>query len=99
MRALVLAALAIWLAPQAHGDPGSVVRVDFSNPGLDPSQWTLTVHPDGSGHFHAEGGKRPEYEKGVGFPASMDRDVTLSGDYTHRLFEVVRDKRVMEGKC
>jgi hypothetical protein len=99
MRALVLAALAICLASQAHGDPGSLVRVDFSNPGLDPSQWTLTVHPDGSGHFHAEGGNRPDYEKGIAFPARTDRDVTLSGDFTHHLFEVVHDRRVMEGKC
>ena len=99
MKGLVTAVLAIGLVLEAHGDPGSVVRVDFSNPQLSPSQWTLTVHPDGSGHFHAEGGNRPDYEKGIAFPASVDRDVTLSGDYTHRLFEAVHDRRVLEGKC
>ena len=36
---------------------GPAFVVDFSNPDLNPPHWTLTVHPDGSGHFHSEMGK------------------------------------------
>jgi hypothetical protein len=87
------------LAIPARGDSTSVVRVDFSNPGLYPSQWTLTFHRDGSGHFHAEGGNRPGYENDALLPAKVDRDVTLSGDFTSRVFEAVRDPRIMSGNC
>ena len=33
--------------------------MDYSNPGLTPPRWTLTLHPDGSGHFHSERGNAP----------------------------------------
>jgi hypothetical protein len=60
---------AIWLAmavalallgPPVRGEVATaaetVLRVDFSNPGLSPAHWTLTLRPDGSGHFHSDGG-------------------------------------------
>jgi hypothetical protein len=99
MKVLLLAICAALLATPAHGDPASTVRVDFSNPALYPSQWTLTVHPDGSGHFHAEGGARPGYEADSLLPAKVDRDVNLSGSFTNRVFETVRDPRILGGKC
>ncbi len=99
MRVLLLAMFAALLAPSAYGDPTSVVRVEFSNPQLYPSQWTLTVHPDGSGHFHAEGGTRPGYEADTLLPAKVDRDVSLSGNFTNRVFETVHDPRILGGNC
>jgi hypothetical protein len=99
MKLLVLAMFVVLLAPSALSDPASVVRVDFSNPGLYPSQWTLTVHPDGSGHFHAEGGNRPDGQSATFLPAKVDRDVNLSGGFTNRVFETVHDRRIMGGDC
>ena len=96
---VLLLALAVVIAPPAHGDPGSFVRVEYSNPMLYPSQWTLTIHPDGSGHFHAEGGSRPQYEADALVPAKVDRDVNLSSVFTNRVFEEVRDPRILGGKC
>ena len=57
MRAVlaVMAAVAL-LAARVHAEPGPMFRVDFSNPGLTPSNWTLTIYPDGSGHFHSQHG-------------------------------------------
>jgi hypothetical protein len=97
MKVLVLAMFAALLASPAHGDPAATVRVDFSNPALYPSEWTLTVHPDGSGHFHAEGGTRPEADSLL--PAKVDRDVNLSGNFTNKVFETVRDPRILGGNC
>jgi hypothetical protein len=99
MKMLLIAMFATLLAPLAPADPASVVRVDFSNPGLYPSQWTLTVHPDGSGHFHAEGGSKPGYATDSLQPAKVDRDVTLSSAFTNRIFEAVRDPRILGGNC
>lgn len=96
---VLLLALAVVIAQPAHGDPGSFVRVEYSNPSLYPSQWTLTIHPDGSGHFHAEGGTRPQYEADALVPSKVDRDVNLSSDFTNRVFEEVRDPRILGGKC
>jgi hypothetical protein len=91
-----LMALAFALPVRADSD-AAVVKVDFSNPGLYPAQWTLVLHPDGNGHFHAEGGSRPD--KDTISPARIDRDITLSGTFTGHIFQTVRDPHVLNGKC
>jgi hypothetical protein len=99
MRIAWLALVALLVALPGHADSGAVVRVDFSNPGLYPAQWTLVLHPDGTGHFHAEGGNKPNDESETILPARVDRDVTLSSDFTSHIFQTVRDKRILSGKC
>ena len=99
MRAFLLALLAALLAPTAHGDSASMVRFDFSNPGLYPSQWTLTLHPDGSGHFHAEGGDKPGYAADSLLPGKVDKDVSLSANFAQRIFQTVHDPRILGGNC
>jgi hypothetical protein len=80
-----------------ESDP--TVRIDFSNPGLYPAQWTLVLHPDGSGHFHAEGGTKPADSEDTIEPARIDRDINLSGRYTSHIFQTVHDPRILHGKC
>ena len=38
-----------------QGQAVPTLRIDYSDPGLTPSNWTLVIHPDGSRHFHADG--------------------------------------------
>ncbi|MGA9584117.1 MAG: hypothetical protein WBQ95_02255 [Terracidiphilus sp.] len=99
MRIGWLALMALLFALPARADSGAVVRVDFSNPGLYPANWTLVLHPDGTGHFHADGGNKPGDESGTIFPATVDRDVTLSSDFTNHVFQAVHDNRILSGKC
>ena len=43
-----------WLLPaqgQAVPAPDPVFQMDFTNPNLSPSHWTLTLHPDGQRPF------------------------------------------------
>jgi hypothetical protein len=94
---LTIAALLVALPARAESD--AVVRVDFSNPGLYPAQWTIVLHPDGSGHFHAEGGNKPSNENEMVLPAKVDRDITLSTDFTNHIFQAVHDKHILSGKC
>jgi hypothetical protein len=94
-----LAILTALVALPAHGASDPVVRVDYSNPGLYPAQWTLVVHPDGSGHFLAEGGNKPNNESDMVLPAKVDRDVTLSSDFANRVFQTVHNKGIHSGKC
>jgi hypothetical protein len=99
MRISWLMAAALLVALPAWGESEAVVRVDFSNPGLYPAQWTLVLHPDGSGHFHAEGGTKPDDEEETIVPAKVDRDVHLSPDFASHIFSEVHDSRVLHGKC
>ncbi len=99
MKALLLPLVAALLALPLPAEPTREVRVDFSNPGLYPSQWTLTVHPDGRGHFHAEGGSKPTDENSAMIPGKVDRDVSLSGNFVNRIFQTVRQPRLMSGQC
>lgn len=99
MKIPCLAALAIASVLPVHAASKAVVRVEFSNPGLYPAQWTLVLHPDGSGHFHAEGGTKPNDDQDTLLPSSVDRDLNLSADYTAHLFQTVHDPRILHGKC
>jgi hypothetical protein len=99
MKIAWLALVALLVALPARADSGAVVQIDFSNPGLYPAQWTLVLHPDGTGHFHAEGGNKPNDENETILPARVDRDVTLSSDFTNHIFQTVHDKRILSGKC
>ena len=99
MRIAWLAFLATLATLSARGASDAVVRVDFSNPGLYPAQWTLVIHPDGSGHFHAEGGTKPHDEEEMMVPAKVDRDVNLSSGFAHRIFSTVHNDRILHGRC
>ncbi|MGB7547104.1 MAG: hypothetical protein WBM14_05100 [Terracidiphilus sp.] len=99
MRALLLALVAAVLALPAQGEPGTVVRIDFSNPGLTPSNWTLVIYPDGSGHFHADRGDAPAQPLQAMEPVAVDRDVRLSEPFADRVFETVHRNRLMNVGC
>lgn len=99
MRIALLAITAVLLATPAFTQQQPLVRVDFSNPGLYPSHWTLILHPDGSGHFHAEGGNRPTDYSDTIEPGKIDRDIRLSSEFTSRIFKTVHDERILHNKC
>jgi hypothetical protein len=73
---------------QTAGGAAAAVTVEFNHPGLSPSQWELTIHPDGSAHFHSQAG----HHAPVGAPPqadlpAIDRDVRLSSDFAQRAFQ------------
>jgi hypothetical protein len=82
---------------------GAVFQVDYSNPGLSPSHWTLTIHPDGSGHFRSVRGSRPangepEGQQQIDAP-NLDRDIRVSADFAERVFEITRQHRLFSSGC
>jgi hypothetical protein len=82
-----LVSLAVVLALPSARAAGPTVQVDYANPGLSPSQWTLTLQPDGTGHFRSQVGKPPtggEHE--IGTPA-VDQDIQVSADFARRVFD------------
>jgi hypothetical protein len=95
--------LALWLAApawgQSSGADGAVFQVDFSNPGLIPAQWNLTLHRDGSGHFHSVRGNAPAGDStGIQAP-DVDRDVEVSADFAARVFDTAQRHKFFNEDC
>jgi hypothetical protein len=99
MNVLVLALAAAVLAIPAYGEPEPDFRVDFSNPGLNPSQWTLEFHPDGSGHFRSVRGSATSQNPKLIEAPVIDRDVQLSAKFSERAFQVAHRHKFFNVGC
>jgi hypothetical protein len=100
MRSLVLAAIALMLTGGvARADHDATVQVDFTNDQLSPSHWTLTIHPDGSGHFTSQMGKASTDDTGEIDIPNVDRDVKLSTAYTSHVFQVAQQHHEFNEEC
>jgi hypothetical protein len=99
MRAILLAlAVAIGALP-AHSEAGPVFQLDFSNPGLASSHWTLTLHPDGSGHFRSQRNRalaEPSLEMDA---PDVDRDIQVSPEFAQRIFHTAEQHKWFGVEC
>jgi hypothetical protein len=96
---LVFAAATLAAHGQGASSPDPTIQVDFSNPGLSPSQWTLTLHPDGTGHFRSEMAKvPPDGLKEIQVP-SLDENVQVSRDYSSQLFDFAQHHKWFNEPC
>jgi hypothetical protein len=84
---------------QARADSNAVLRVEYSNPGLTPSRWTLELHPDGSAHFHSDPGAKTATELHTIEPGPVDRDIRLGRDFTDHAFRIVRHHNLLNEEC
>src|ERR1700727_411835 len=48
--------LALVLCVAAQAQAPATVTFHFEDPRMQPAKYTITLHEDGTGHFHAEGG-------------------------------------------
>jgi hypothetical protein len=87
------------LSLPVRGETGPVLQVEYSNPGLSPSHWTLTIHPDGKGHFHSERGNAPAKDPQTIDAPNVDRDIQLSAGFAERVFQTVRDRKWLNVDC
>lgn len=105
--ALAWAAMAMPARGEAGAAAGPVFEVDYSNPGLSPSHWVLTLYPDGSGHFWSERGSvAGDAARGAGQGAgqdvaqgieapNVDRDIRVSAEFAGRVFETARQHQAL----
>jgi len=99
--ALLAAAIPANGGPELVADPvsGPVVQLDYSNPGLTPSHWVMTLSPDGSGHFRSERGNAP-MDASQGFQAAnVDRDIKVSAEFAARVFQTVHQQKNLASDC
>lgn len=84
---------------QAPADAAPVVITEFSNPGLVPSHWVLTLHRDGSGHFHSERGDLPPTESKEIAAPNVDRDFHVSAAFADRVFQAAQQHNWFNIEC
>lgn len=87
------------VALPARGEAGPVIQVGFSNPGLTPPHWTLTIRPDGGGHFHSDRSKiDADNPQAVEVP-DVDRDIQASVEFAQRVFSTARRHKLFNEEC
>lgn len=99
MRFLTLAFALAALPLQVHADNGRIIRVEFSNPALSPSNWSLTIKPDGSAHFHSERGVAPTLNNPEITIPNVDRDIHLSEGFAEHVFQLAQLHNRFSGEC
>lgn len=105
--ALAFAAVGVQVPSVAGAVVGPEFQADYSNPGLSPSHWTLTLHTDGTGHFHSDrAGKAAskaaamEQSSPHGIePPDVDRDVMVSPEFAERVFQTARQHKLFSVGC
>jgi hypothetical protein len=75
------------------------IEFRFENAKLQPSRYTLVLAPDGSGHFHSEGGPPSPDDPAALPPEGQDRAVTVSAPVAHRIFAIARQKGFFAMDC
>jgi len=83
----------------AQTSAGPVFAIDFTNPGLNPAHWILTLSPDGSGHFRSERGAAPVDPTQGLEAANIDRDIQVSPEFAAHVFESVHQHRLFTSDC
>jgi hypothetical protein len=99
MKWLGLALASAVLALPAQGDRSSVLKVEFSNPGLTPAKWTLVLHADGSAHFRTDQGAIAAARSQMIEPPAVDRDVQLSQEFANRVFDTIHHHNLLNDGC
>jgi len=95
----VLVAVALAARGQSSSAADPVIQVDFSNPGLSPPQWTITLQPSGSGHFRSQVAETPSGGlKEIEVP-SLDRDIQVSPQFAGRLFDAAQRHKWFNEAC
>lgn len=102
---IALAAMALSIPALADPDPVAdpvakpVVQLDYSNPGLTPSHWVMTISPEGSGHFRSERGNAP-MDASQGFQAAdVDRDIQVNAEFAAHVFQTIHQQKNLASDC
>jgi len=96
---LTLALLALAAGGQAPPAATPMLQMDFSNPEVSPSQWTLTLRPDGTGHFRSKMDEHPDAARQIPTTPALDRDIQVSATYAANVFEVARRHQWFNEPC
>lgn len=84
---------------QSPAPKDGVFTIDYANPSLTPTHWILTLHRDGSGHFHAERGEASPTNQTTMEVGDEDRSIQLTKGFTSQVFKVAEQHNWFGEKC
>jgi len=96
---LAIAALLLGAGGSAGAVQDPAIVIEFTNPALSPSHWSLAVHPDGRGHFQSHMGAPPPGEQQEINAPDINRDVQLTTEFAAHLFEVAQHSNWFNEEC
>jgi hypothetical protein len=101
---LAAAALALGIPAPAQSvstqsGKGPEIVFDYSNPGLSPSHWTLTFHPDGSGHFTSETNSKAGTTGDEMSLPNVNRDIQVSAKFAAGVFDAAQHEAWFNEDC
>lgn len=79
--------------------PSAEVTIEYTNPGISPAHWTLTLRPDGSGHFHSESGHAVTADAKEMEVPEVDRDIHVQPGFAAKVFETARQSKWFKMDC
>jgi hypothetical protein len=95
----LVAAVVVMSANGAAGQTKTeTFEMNYSNPGITPSHWTLILYPDGSGHFSSHGGEMAGGGSDIK-SAPVDRNIQVSEAFAARVFETAYKNRLFNVPC
>ncbi|HET7104814.1 MAG TPA: hypothetical protein VFI20_12060 [Terracidiphilus sp.] len=98
MRVLLIAVAAAFFITPAWAGAVVRLRIDYSNPRLIPSGWTLVLYPDGAGHFRSERGTT-QPSKITMEPTDVDKKIQLSQQFTEHVFAAMQHGKLLDENC
>lgn len=108
MKALWLTFILLFLTLPSQSQSASaadpVFEMEYTHPAQTPARWTLTLHPDGTGHFHSErkdpASSSADSEDSRSLdPPQVDREIQLSSRFTKRVFDTARKHKFFNEEC
>lgn len=89
--------LLAWSSAMAQAP--ATVTFHFENPQLQPAKYTITIHEDGTGQYHAEAGPSNPDDIAALPSQGEDRPIQVTTANTQRIFEIARAKKFFNIAC
>jgi hypothetical protein len=96
---VVIAALAGVAGITAQAEPPATVTFHFENAQLQPAKYAITLHEDGTGHFHADAGPSSPDDTAALPSEGQDRPIHVTSPTVERVFEIARAKKFFNVAC
>jgi hypothetical protein len=79
--------------------PAQVLTFRYEHPQLSPSQYTLRLRPDGSGHFSSVAGIPAAGDGRTLTPLAVEQDLEVSAGFAAQAFAVARERDYFQFPC
>lgn len=96
---VVFAGLAAIPYMAAQAQPPATVTFHFEDVRMQPAKYMLTLHEDGTGHFHADGGAVTPDDIAALPSEGQDRPIQVTAATTERIFAIARAKKFFDMAC